>query len=275
MRLVLGAAQFGMDYGVVNSSGICSKTDLKKILDFSFSSGITEIDTAVSYGESEKNLGSAGVGRFKISSKIPYLENYRYGDLNRLVSRSLEKLGVSALEILYLHDDRNATNLELLTELDDLKKMGKICKTGVSIYAGDTAVKNFNSFDVVQCQGNAFDFKYLGYLSAVGSVYLRSVFLQGLLLCKIEKLPQFMVREKHLFLAWESYCKAHGMNKLEMSLYNVGKNRVSAFVVGVSSLQDLGEIVLAWESVSQAADIPVFEYHDIQDWVIDPRGWRL
>ncbi len=274
MRLVLGAAQFGMDYGVVNSSGICSKADLKKILDFAFSSGMTEIDTAVSYGESEKNLGSAGVGRFKISSKIPYLENYRYGDLNRLVSRSLEKLCVSSLEILYLHDDRNAANLELLTELDDLKKMGKICKTGVSTYAGNAAVKNFNRFDVVQCQGNAFDCKYLGYVSAVGSVYLRSVFLQGLLLCKIEKLPQFIAKEKHLFLAWESYCKAHGMSKLEMSLYNVAKNRVSAFVVGVSSRQDLEEIVLARESVSQETDIPVFEYHEIQDWVVDPRGWR-
>ena len=60
--------------GVVNSSGICSKADLKKILDFAFSSGMAEIDTAVSYGESEKNLGSVGVGRFKISSKIPYLD---------------------------------------------------------------------------------------------------------------------------------------------------------------------------------------------------------
>lgn len=273
MKLVLGSAQFGMDYGVVNSSGMCSKTDLKKILDFSFSSGITEIDTAVSYGESEKNLGSAGVERFKISSKIPYLENYRYGDLNRLVSRSLEKLYVSSLEVLYLHDDRNVVNLELLAELDDLKKMGKICKTGVSTYAENAALKKFSSFDVVQCQGNAFDCKYLGYISAVGSVYLRSIFLQGLLLCDIGDLPKFMAAEKHLFLAWESYCKTHGMSKLEMSLYNVAKNQVSAFVVGVSSLRDLEQIVLARESVSQKADIPVFEYHEIQGWVVDPRRW--
>ena len=275
MNLVLGSAQFGMDYGVVNSSGVCSRSDLKNILDFSFSSGITEIDTAISYGESENNLGSVGVGRFKISSKIPYLANYRHGDLNRLVSNSLKKLCVPSLEILYLHDDRNAMNLELLAELDDLKKMGKICKTGVSTYAENVALEKFSSFDVVQCQGNAFDRKYLGYLSAVNSVYLRSIFLQGLLLCEIRNLPTFMAAEKKLFLAWESYCKTHGMRKLEMSLYNVAKSRVSAFVVGVSSLQDLEQIILARESVSQAADIPVFEYHEIQDWVLDPRGWTL
>jgi aryl-alcohol dehydrogenase-like predicted oxidoreductase len=273
VRLVLGSAQFGMDYGVVNSSGICSETDLKKILDFSFSSGITEIDTAVSYGESEKNLGSAGVGRFKISSKIPYLENYRYGDLNRLVSRSLEKLCVSSLEILYLHDDRNAVNVELLTELDDLKKMGKICKTGVSTYAENTAVKKFNSFDVVQCQGNAFDCRYLGYISAVGLVYLRSIFLQGLLLSNIGNLPKFMSKEKHLFLAWENYCKMHGLSKLEMSLHNVANHSVGAFIVGVSSLKDLEQIVLARERVLQVSEIPLFKYNEIQDWVIDPRVW--
>lgn len=274
MKLVLGSAQFGMDYGIVNSSGVPSKSDLKKMLDFSFSSGITEIDTAVSYGESEKNLGSVGIERFKISSKIPYLENYQYGDLNKLVSRSLEKLYVSSLEILYLHDDRNAMNLELLSELDDLKKMGKICKTGVSTYAKNAEEKKFSGFDVVQCQGNAFDRNYLGYISSVESVYLRSIFLQGLLLCKIENLPKFITTEKHLFLAWESYCEMHGMSKLEMSLYNVYKNQVSAFVVGVSSLQDLEQMVLARESASQKANIPVFEYHEIKDRVIDPRRWN-
>lgn len=273
MRLVLGAAQFGMNYGIVNGSGICSNTDLKKILDLSFSSGITEIDTAILYGESEKNLGLAGVERFKISTKIPYLENYQYGDLDRLVSMSLKKLCIPSLDILYLHDDRNATNLELLMELDDLKKMGKICKTGVSTYAGDAKVKNLNKFDVVQCQGNAFDCKYLSYVRAVGSVYLRSVFLQGLLLCDIEKLPQFMLKEKDLFLAWESYCNDNGMSKLEMSLYNVSKNLASAFIVGVSSPKELEQIILAKDSMLQEADIPVFNYHKIHDWVVDPRGW--
>ena len=71
MKLVLGAAQFGMNYGVVNSSGICSKTDLKKILDFSFSSGIKEIDTAISYGESEKISVQREWGASRFPPKYP------------------------------------------------------------------------------------------------------------------------------------------------------------------------------------------------------------
>lgn len=273
MKLVLGAAQFGMDYGIVNSSRICSKTELRRILELSLSCGISEIDTAISYGNSETNLGIAGVKRFKVSSKIPYLDNYRYGDLNKLVTESLRRLSITALDILYLHDDRNAENIELVSELDDLKKVGKIQRTGVSVYAEDSSIKSFQNFDVVQCQGNAFDRVFVRYAKTLDVVYLRSLFLQGLLLCEVDRLPEFLIGDKELFKAWERYCEAHAMSKLEMSFYNVSKSGAHAFLVGVSSHEELKQIVLASESIARNETIPLFHYEDVPRRVVDPRRW--
>jgi len=275
MELVLGTAQFGMDYGVTNSSGMCSNVSIRNILHIAFSHGITKLDTAFSYGRSEENLGSVGVEKFRVSSKIPYLEDYEYGDINRYVSASLKRLGLSTLDILYLHDDRNIQNSEILAELESLKASGKIVRFGASIYATVTPDNFLEKFDVVQCQGNAFDFKYLAYLNQKYSVYLRSIFLQGLLLADIDRLPLFLSQEKNLFLAWEKYCERHEKSKLEMSLYNAMNYDVDSYVIGASSVDEVQQIISARDSMREIRDIPLFKYNEVNEYVIDPRRWNL
>ena len=274
MELVLGTAQFGMDYGVTNNSGMCSKVSISRILDFAFSHGITKLDTAVSYGRSEENLGSVGVERFNISSKIPYLVDYRCGDIEQYVLASLEKLGVSSLDILYLHDDRNVQNSEILTELKALKASGKICRFGVSIYASVAPDTMLDQFDVVQCQGNALDYKYRAYLNQKYSIYLRSIFLQGLLLANVDELPLFLRQHKKLFLSWDKYCERYGKGKLEMSLYNVMNYDLDGYIIGVSSVDELEQIVLARDLAREMRDIPLFNGDSVNEHVVDPRRWN-
>ena len=57
MKLALGTAQFGMDYGISNKFGKPSPDDITNILNFAESHGIKCIDTAPIYGNSEKLLG--------------------------------------------------------------------------------------------------------------------------------------------------------------------------------------------------------------------------
>lgn len=274
MELVLGTAQFGMDYGVTNSSGICSLETIKGILDLAVSCGITKLDTAVSYGKSEENLGSAGVTRFNVSSKIPYLEDYRLGDIEQYVSASLKRIGLSSLDILYLHDDRNLQNPEILAELKSLKVAGNICRLGASIYATDAPDVVLKEFDVVQCQGNAFDYKYRSHINQSYTIYLRSIFLQGLLLADIDRLPDFLRHEKNLFVSWQKYCRKHGKSQLEMSLHNVMSYELDGYVIGASSVDELEQIILARESVREMRDIPLFQYDNVNEYIIDPRRWN-
>ena len=52
-KIILGTAQFGLDYGVNNNIGKIQKKEVFKILDFCVNNGIRGIDTAGVYGNSE------------------------------------------------------------------------------------------------------------------------------------------------------------------------------------------------------------------------------
>ena len=52
-KIILGTAQFGLDYGINNQNGKVSDKDVDQILNYAFESGIKELDTASSYGNSE------------------------------------------------------------------------------------------------------------------------------------------------------------------------------------------------------------------------------
>ena len=53
----MGTAQFGMDYGVTNNSGMIDKLEIKEILKEATNLGITFLDTAQAYGNSECLIG--------------------------------------------------------------------------------------------------------------------------------------------------------------------------------------------------------------------------
>ena len=273
MELVLGTAQFGMDYGVTNYSGKVSLESIEEILDFAYSNNINKIDTAISYGESEKNLGIVGVERFNIASKIPYLSNYKHGEIEKYVSESMERLRVSSLDIVYLHDQRNICNLEVLEELKSLKAAGQISKIGASIYAEEAPSSILKTFDVVQCQGNAFDSNYSSFLDKEYSVFLRSIFLQGLLLVDVEQLPIFLNKHKEIFIEWDKYCMEYEKSKLEMSLYNVKNKKLDGYLIGTSSMREFKQIISAINSISQIQDIPLFEHKSVNEYITDPRMW--
>ncbi len=58
-KLGLGAAQFGMNYGVTNRVGRPSLDEVAAILDTAYAAGIRTIDTAPAYDDSEAVLGNA------------------------------------------------------------------------------------------------------------------------------------------------------------------------------------------------------------------------
>ena len=71
MRISLGTAQFGLDYGISNKSGKIEPKEVDKILSFAKKNGIKSIDTAQAYGESETVLGKYDIN--KLSSIISFI----------------------------------------------------------------------------------------------------------------------------------------------------------------------------------------------------------
>ena len=70
-KLALGSAQFGMQYGITNTSSRFTDDDIEEVLRIAKKNHIDTIDTAIAYGESESRLGKHDLKEFQIITKIP------------------------------------------------------------------------------------------------------------------------------------------------------------------------------------------------------------
>jgi aryl-alcohol dehydrogenase-like predicted oxidoreductase len=139
-RLALGAAQFGMPYGVGNTSGQVSQEAVCDILGQAYSESIDTLDTAIAYGNSEQVLGVAGVSEWRVITKLPTLPD-DVSDVAAWVEghviASLNRLGITRLYGLLLHRPElllGHNRKALLETFEALKARGLVQKTGISIY---------------------------------------------------------------------------------------------------------------------------------------------
>ena len=75
-KLALGTVQFGLDYGVSSTTGKVKPEEVGKILNYAHSAGISLLDVAPAYGNSEKVLGNANVDRFKVVTKTRHFDSF-------------------------------------------------------------------------------------------------------------------------------------------------------------------------------------------------------
>ena len=68
-KIVIGTANFGMDYGIGHNQNKLIDSDIVEILKTAKKLGIDTIDTAISYGNSLNRLGELGIRNFKIITK--------------------------------------------------------------------------------------------------------------------------------------------------------------------------------------------------------------
>ena len=71
MKLALGTAQFGMEYGIANKNGKVSLDEAKAIITLGRLAGIDTLDTAMAYGDSEESLGKLSTEDFHVITKLP------------------------------------------------------------------------------------------------------------------------------------------------------------------------------------------------------------
>ncbi len=140
MKLALGTAQLGLDYGVANKIGRVSFEEAQSLLMLASQSGLDLLDTAISYGDSENILGLLGLKGWKVVTKLPSFPD-NCVDLTEWVTTqiecSIQRLGISKLYGLLLHQPRDLfgnKGTELYSALQLVKSAGLVSKIGVSIY---------------------------------------------------------------------------------------------------------------------------------------------
>ena len=285
MRLGIGTVQFGINYGIANKIGKVAKIEQSKILDLASKHNISLIDTAINYGDSEKNLGEYGLEKFNVVSKIPEIPKNLINVekwITDQVKKSILKLGAKSLYGVLLHRANQLFDYDgkIITYLEKLKNDGLVKKIGISIYAPDeleSILANF-SIDIVQAPMNLIDrrLKSSGYLKLLKKkkieVHIRSIFLQGLLLIKKDSLPLKFEKWKNLLEDWYYWLDENPkLSALDICInYIKSIHEIDKIIVGVDSCNQLEEVLRSY-SLTEQFDFPEISCNDEQ--LLNPSNW--
>jgi len=288
MRIALGTAQFGLDYGIANTGGKISSDEAASILKTALDVGITTLDTAVGYGDSEKVLGKVGVERWQIITKLPMYpshdRNVKSWIRNELYL-AMERLKVDRIFGLLLHRPDQLLGphgRDIYQSLIEIKEDGLVEKIGISIYEPDLLdlLIPKMKIDLVQAPLNVLDRRLIssGWLRKLydsgTEVHARSVFLQGLLLMPPEDRPMQFQHWTTTWNKWDNWLKFNQVSALSGSLaFPLSFKEISKLVVGVDSEQHLKQIVDAIGENS-ALHFPE-DIVSVDQNLINPSLWRL
>lgn len=286
MKLALGTVQFGLNYGVANTSGQVSSEVAGAILQHAQQAGMDTLDTAIAYGESESVLGHIGVQALKVVTKLPAVPD-SCADVTQWVKAqaqgSLKRLGLNSLYGLLLHRPSQLLEdigAELYAALQSLKAQGLVGKVGVSVYgpAELDALCGRYAFDLVQAPLNILDRSLVdsGWAQRLKDddvvVHTRSAFLQGLLLMPKEKRHAKFDRWKNIWSEWDQWLAETGLSPLQACLRFANTlDCIDRVLVGVDNVAQLEEIIAAAEGVLPS--LPQFKVLQ-DDRLVNPATWN-
>ena len=259
-KIVIGTAQFGLNYGITNQNGQPSNYAINKIFSFCKINNSKKFDTANAYDSSEKKLGSEykSINQVKIYTKLPVNidKNISLEELEVIIYNSLKNLNKNKIECISFHRmDHLLSNKEkFLNLIDRFKKNKTIKKFGVSIQNE----KEFYQFidipelDYIQLPFNIIDKRWDSILSEYKSflrnktVHIRSIFLQGLLLTENKKFWNKTKYKKYdKILKWlNNLSSNYNCKKIDLCLKYVMSNLdwIDGLIFGINHLNELIEI---------------------------------
>lgn len=295
MKLGLGTVQFGMNYGISNQYGKTSVAEIKAILQLAQESGISVIDTAHSYGDSESVLGKllSNQSNFQIITKTPVYKKERIdsSDANNLkvvFFESVKNLRQSKLYGLLVH---NADNLLmkggeiLFNAMRELKENKLIEKIGVSVYSGDQIdhLLEKYTFDLIQVPINVFDQRLINNGSLVKlkeqgiEIHARSIFLQGLLLMDLESLNPFFDQIKPSLINYKEYLHSQGLTAIEGAISFIKQiSEIDCVIIGVNDSEQLKINIKSFNKSYNNFSFEDFKEFSLKEpTYLNPSLWRL
>ena len=292
--LVLGTAQLGFNYGIANAGKTeqPTQTTANAIVQEAWENGIREFDTAQGYGKSEQALGEAlsklGVSAeaLVISKFDPALDHLDRNVLSNAVGESLSRLGVPSLYGMMLHKEKmlSAWDNGLSKIFHTFVVSGKIKHIGISVYSPEKAIQALNTdgIDMVQLPTNILDrrFETAGVFQLAEEkkkkIYIRSVFLQGLILMDADEIPEKMSFAKPVIEELESISNELKLSRKKLALDYIKSEMPDAKVVfGADTPLHVKENVACWEGELPPSSVDrvkmVFDHVD--EKILNPTLW--
>lgn len=284
-RIGLGTVQFGLPYGISNTTGRTPFPEVRSILRYAGEQNISLLDTASAYGDAEAVLGAClpEVQGFRLVTKISNALDA--AEVERSVRSSLDSLKQRSLYGVLFHDtgDLLSERGEVLwNALLQIKERGDAEKIGASVYSPDEAERLMErySLDILQIPVNVFDQRFLkqGHMLEMKKrgieIHARSCFLQGLLLMEPHMLSSFFEPVKSLLNEFRNQCGECGCSPLDAALAFVfSVEELDSILVGVNSLVHLRDIVCSLKT-TDSKNLPDFKLFSIDTpEIVEPRHW--
>lgn len=256
-KFSIGTAQFGSVYGELKKKPLTT-LEIEKILNYSQSLGIKNIDTAHDYGTSEKKLGYIGIENWKVStkfSKIPFGTKDICNWIFKNFQLSLKRMRINEVETLFIHDHKILNNFKKLKMifncLDQLKLSGLVKNIGISVYDVSNLNNVIKDFDVnvIQAPTNFFDHrvfdkKFKSFIKKRKILLeLRSIFLQGLLLMDKKYLPKKFSPYFKYFEKFDKFAKEKKITKISLALSVLKNQKFNKVVFGINDIDELKQII--------------------------------
>jgi hypothetical protein len=285
MKISLGTAQFGFDYGITNKLGRVSLSQIEQILLQAKKRGVNSLDTAASYGASEESLGSIGLDDWNVVTKIPSPKPSGINVLTWVADSfdtSLTRLRLKSTYAVLLH---NANDLlggqknAFYDAIAELKHRKLVTKIGVSVYRPEELEEILDNFDldIIQLPLSIVDrrFQTKSLLQLLESkdieVQSRSVFLQGLLLANKDNLPEKFKRFLPFWKCWWAWLEDAQLSPIEACLAYVENLKwLNKTIVGIESVNQLNQIINACGSrLNTFPDFSAYAHFEL----VNPSLW--
>jgi aryl-alcohol dehydrogenase-like predicted oxidoreductase len=284
-KLVLGTAQFGLDYGINNKRGKIPREEIFGILKLAFEAGIDTLDTAYAYGDSESVIGefirSSG-SQLKVISKLP---TCGLEDIENIFKTSINRLGLDSLHGYYVHSFQQYLEMpEVWTALTKMKSEDRISKIGFSLYHPselDYILDNNIPLDMIQVPYSIFDQRFSSYFPKLKDkkieVFVRSVFLQGLGFRDPCELTAHFENIKNKIVDLRKISTNFGVPLASIFLnFTVLNDYIDKVVVGIDSIENLRELLTSSDYLCKVdpimAELASFKVDD--EKIILPVNWR-
>jgi len=291
----LGTAQLGMQYGIANKLGKLDSIQAFKVLDEAIKHGIKSFDTAAGYGDSEKLLGEYFFKRnldydIEIITKLDVLitdpnikKDLAIKKAENSIKRSLDRLKINNIPVLLFHR-YNDLMWQNHIIIDYLKKKDYLKKIGVSVYTPDEALTamQVNGISVIQIPTNLLDLRFIkkGVFDIAKKkgiqIYIRSIFLQGLILINIDDIPSFLNDGKIYIKQLKKLCN-NKMHELTFSFLKSIKGNVN-IIIGCECPEQVKEnieILKCSTVMSNEQQKKIFEINSgLSETIINPALWN-
>ncbi len=289
MALILGTAQLGQTYGIANRTGQPNAVMAIDIVRAAWEHGMHAFDTAPDYGDAEVRLGDAFAAVHimqdaRVVTKLASDVDPDDADAAvRSVERSRTRLGVPQLDGLLVRRTLLPRWDTVRRVFESLRDQGVVGRVGCSVYTPDEAFQALALDDVsfIQVPTSILDRRFLGAgvfdrAQALGKrVVIRSVFLQGLLAMRPEKVPP-LPGAREALLGIQRTSNELGMTPIALAIAYVRERCPNADVlVGAETPQQVVELATCWACASSTCGDIIERYvaAGTSD-LVDPTRWN-